>query len=362
MRIKKILGDTNIIFDLKNILGDYDLNYLLYHLSLKNSEKESVRTFVKEASEHKYIELLGRKIRKGSVSSSEITEGIPQDEDEFEEYIPKEDEDFTVPTFCQVYLLNKLNIDISGTENDSHKIRALKSKEFRKKMVSAMLCLCKEYRVPIPFAGYSMVLSMSDSCIRDYFRFMNEIFLAEGVPLKEFIVRTISLTKQKDAIRKVSEDRYLSIDSEIPYRTSEIKNMVDALGIITSEIQSRYDDPSSLRSTEKGRFEINFAHLRADTKRDLIEIIQLAIECHFIKLVDEIIGDNRLIFRLHRIFSAKYNYSYRGAFYNVPLDADILLKLCTDKNNLYIMKKVLNLLTKSRKETRLDAFEVKQIE
>lgn len=362
MRIKKLIKYGDIPFNLKNILGDYDLNYLLYNLSLKRSEKESVRAFIKEASEHKYVELFIGKTKSDSDSSSDIADGKMQNEDEIDEYIPKEDEKFEVPPFYQIYLLKKLNIDISGIGKNSQKIRTLKSKEFRKKMVSAMLCLCKEYRVPIPFAGYSMVLSLSDHCIRDYFRLMNEFFLAEGLPIEEFIKVTISATKQDVAIRKVSEDRYKSIDSEVPYRTSEIRNMVDALGKITSELQSRYDDPSSLRSTERGRFEINTAHLKPYTKRDLEEIIQLAIECHFIKLLHENVEDNKLIFRLHRIFAPKYNFSYRGAFYNVPLDADIFLELCRTKDNSNIIKNIPNSLIKPNDQMLLDAFEVKKLD
>jgi hypothetical protein len=359
MRIEKLLGNNGISFDLKNILGDYDLNYLLYILSLKNSEKKSVQDFIKECSEHKYIELLSGKT-KNELDASFNSRDDNSEEDEIDEYIPKDDEEFNVPPFHQVYLLKKLKFDMSGIGTDAQKIRALKSKEFRKKMVSSMLCLCKEYRVPIPFAGYSMVLSMSDHCIRDYFRFMQEIFLTEGLPLEHFIKKTISATKQDRAIRKVSDNRYTSIDSEIPYRTSEIRNMVDALGTITSEIQSRYDDLSSLRSTERGRFEINSAHLKSDTITELKDIIQLAIECHFIKLVDENIDDKKLIFRLHRIFAPKYGFSYRGAFYNISLDADILLNLCKEENNLHTIKKVLNRLNKPRNQIQLDAFEVKE--
>lgn len=362
LRIKRILATNEISFDLKKILGDYDLNYLIYNISFKNSESESVRSFIAKSSKHIYRELFieNEEYESDQLSSfckDEISADCDmKDSTEIEQYIPS-DIKSNIPPLYQIYLVDKLKTDLNGVEDDRRKIRAIKSKIFRKKMVAAMLCLCNEYRVVIPFAGYKMILSMSDHCIRDYFRFMQEIFLAEKQSIENFINRTANETRQDRTIKKVSQSRYDNIESEIPFGVSQIRNMIDALGRITSNLQSNYKDPACLSSPERGRFQVSFADLRPEKLEQIKNIIQLAIECHSIKIIEEDIYNKRLIFRLHRIFAPKYRYSYRGAIYNVPLDANDLLTLCLDNNNSHIINRIISHNKKPRNQVNLNAFQ-----
>jgi hypothetical protein len=362
MRINRILAKNDIKFDLKKVLGDYDINYLLCKISFKNSEKESVRSFIAKSNKYIYKNLFIDDNEYGydqplNYHKEEIsTDHEIIDNKEFEQYIPS-DVNANIPPLYQMYLVDKLKINLDKVKDDRKKIRALKSSIFRKKMVAAMLCLCKEYHVAIPYAGYKMMLSMSDHCIRDYFRFMQEIFLAENQPLEEFINKKANEIKQDRAIKRVSESRYNNIESEIPYGISQIRNMIRALGNITSSLQSNYKDPTCLNSTERGRFQVSFAGLKQGELEKFKEIIQLAIECHSIKIIEDDINNRKFVFRLHRIFAPKYHYSYRGAIYNVPLEAKDLLTICLDNKNTHLAKKIIGQTKKIKSQSKLNSFE-----
>lgn len=328
LRMMKYINKDNICVNLKTILGDWSINQLLDIISFKNTESKNVKDFVKRSRENMSKNFF--RSRKDGL------EGIQSFEDDLYENLPMEER--SAPPFYETYLIQKgftLDLNIINKEE----IRAIKSQEFRKKMVSAMLCLCKEFRLPIPFAGYTMVMSMSDTCIRDFLRIMHEIYLAENCNAERFSEKCIDPKKQNEAIRKASESRYLGISYEPECHISDIKKLVDSLGKITSEIQSSYRDLSTLKSTERGIFEIDFNRLsRPEDRKELREIIQEAIDSHIIRIYIESKDENKISFRLHKLFSAKFNFSYRGAYYPVPLDSDILLNLCKEDDEQIIKK------------------------
>lgn len=335
LRFRKFASNNHISVNLRHILGSSDINSLLYNISFKKTEKPIVRDFIEKAKKDKKIELLVSK------KQGVIKEKNSIDEFNLDDYLPN-DEVKNIPPFYHIYLINKLKLDISDIDGEKHTIRSLKSREFRKKMVSAMLCLCKEYKVPIPYAGYTMVMSMSDQCIRDFLRIMHEIYLENGTSPEDFVNRELSPITQDIAIHSASQIRYTGIDEETAHHTSEIKNLVDSLGKMTSEIQSAYNDPSSLKTVERGRFDVDISRLRSEKEqKELKEIIQEASDSHCIKIIQDYSGNNRIIFRLHRLFAPKFGFSYRGALSNVPLPGDILLKLCNEKDR-QLSDKVIN--------------------
>jgi len=250
--------------------------------------------------------------------------------------------------------------------DNKYNIRSIKSREFRKKMVSSMLCLCREFRLPIPFAGYTMVMSMSDTCIRDFLRIMHEIYLVENSSAEEFIKKQISPKKQNEAIREASEKRYMGVAYEPEYHLSEIKRLVDSLGKITAEIQSSYKDLSALKNTERGIFEINFNLLdHPDERKDLFEIIQLARDSHCIKIFKDSIEDNKISFRLHKLFAPKFNFSYRGSYYIVFLRSDVLLNLCREKDQSMVKQiesREINQINKFKNQQTLEKWEVDNVD
>ena len=224
-------------------------------------------------------------------------------------------------------------------------------------MTAAMLCLCKEFGRTVPFAGYYMVMSMSDQCIRDFLRQMHEIYLAEKTSPERFVKLQINIKKQNDAIYKASASRYEGISNETSRRISEVKRLVDYLGKITAEIQSAYNDPSSLKTIEKGRFSIDYSRMSIDDRENLEEILKIARDSHYIKVITNISNDKIGLFRLHRLFAPKFGFSYRGAYSNVSIQGTDLLKLCKEKNEQEckrITEKIISEMVKIDNNTKLD--------
>jgi len=334
LRFKKYTGNDSISLNLRNLLGDWNLNALLYNISIKKSEKEKVRAFVERSKVNAEKEFF--KIKRALQVEQEKPKDSPRmqfkDEENLEMYLPEERIGMDVPPFYQTYLIEKLKLKIPQKEEEKYRIRPLKSTEFRKKMVAAMLCLCEEYGITVPYAGIGMVISMSDRSIRDFLLLMHEIYMNEKISADRFAAKQINPSKQHKAICRASEIRYERIGKEAEARTREITRLVNSLGEITSEIQSAYNDPASLRAVERGIFDIDFSNLSMDKRDDLKEIIKLSSDCHCIKIIDR--SSDKISIRLHKLFAPKFVFSYRGAYYNVPIQGNILLDLCKERDEL----------------------------
>lgn len=337
LRFKKFTGKSDISVDLKNLLGKWDVNALLYPI-LKNSEKKKVREFIKRAEENMGVKFFDFKRGGLPLEQLEETESEEEasDEEQLGEFLPEgQGIEPKIPPFYQTYLLEKLKLKLPHEESERYEIRAQKSREIRKKMVAATLCLCKEYGLAVPYAGYYMVMSMSDQCIREFLRQMHEIYLAEKTSAEKFVERQIHPKKQNVAIHKASESRYEGISNETPYHISEVKRLVDSLGKITAEVQSAYEDLSSLKNVEKGRFYVDYSLMKSEEdKEDLKNIIDIARDSHCVKMLGDFSNDDtRVLFRLHRLFAPKFKFSYRGAYSNVSIKGDDLLKLCKEEKD-----------------------------
>lgn len=326
LRFQRFTGIEDISIDLKKNLGEWDINALLYPI-LKKSEKGKMRDFIKESENNVGIQFFDFKRKEMSL---DLLNGISFKDD---------DTEIIIPPFYQTYLVKKLNLKFPHEESDKHEIRAQKSREIRKKMVAAMLCMCKEFNLHVPYAGYNMVISMSDQCIRDFLRQMHYIYLEQGDKPEKFIKSKMPPNKQDIAIRKASEKKFEGISNELTYNSSEVMRLINALGIITSKIQSAYNDPSALKNTERGRFYIDFTQMKQTNKKELQKILSLARDSLYIKAINDYYSykDNKtILFRLHTLFAPKFEFSYRGAYYNVLIKGDDLLKICNsgDENTI----------------------------
>lgn len=318
LRFKKFTGNEGISVNLKEILGEWDINALLYP-ALKRSEKEKVKSFIRRSEENKGVKLFEFKRKETSLDVLE------------ENTLYRSEDEITIPPFYQTYLTEKLEIKLPHDRTDQGEIRAQKSKEIRKKMVAAMLCMCKEFSFDVPYAGYNMVISMSDRCIRDFLRQMHYIYLEEGDTPTKFMQNNIHPNKQDSAIHKASEKKFSGISNELTYNSSEVMRLINALGVITSKIQSAFNDPLALKNTERGRFEIDFSQMKQTNAKELQKILGLARDSLYIKTIGDFYSykDNKkILFRLHRLFAPKFEFSYRGAYYNVSIKGDVLLKIC----------------------------------
>ena len=333
LRFKKFTGINNVSVDLKYLLGEWDINAILFFV-LKNSENKKTRELIDKARKNIGIKFFDFKRKNLPLYQLEDS----TNEEKLDGLIPEEKNYSDIPPLYQTYLVEKLNLKLPHEESEIYEIKAQKSAEIRKKMAAAMICLCKEYGIKkVPYAGYNMVISMSDQCIRDFLRQMHEIYIIENISVEKFVEQQINIKNQIQALHNASEKRYSGIGNYTPYYVSEVLNLVDSLGKITADIQSAYKDPSSLRNTEKGRFIVEFSYMDSEEdKKHLKTILNIARDSHYIKIYEEDSDDLRIKFRLHRLFAPRFGYSYRGAYSDVSIKKDKfgndLLKLCLSKD------------------------------
>lgn len=315
LRFKKYIGSENISVNLKEILGEWDVNALLYPI-LKKSESKDVWDFINRAEKNmglKYFEIKRK--------------NLPL------KYLDEKNE-VNIPPFYQTYLVEKLNLKSPDEKLDRNVIRSEKSQDLRKKMVAAMLCMCKEFKLHVPYAGYNMVIDMSDQCIRDFLRQMHYIYLEKNVSPDEFVKSKIHPDKQDSAIRKVSDLKFAGISTELAYNSSEVMKLIYALGVITSRVQS--NEFSSLSNTEKGLFSIDFSSMKSKEGKDKLQkILNISRDSHYIKVIGSYSNykeNKTILFRLHRLFAPKFEFSYRGPYSPLSINGDFLLNICVAEN------------------------------
>lgn len=333
LRFKKYTGDEDVSVNLKEILGEWDINALLYPI-LKRSENEEVKRFIKRSEENTEIKLFEFKRKETSLEILE--ENIPYGSDG----------EIKIPPFYQTYLIEKLEIKLPHDGTDQGEIRAQKSKEIRKKMVAAMLCMCKEFSLDVPYAGYNMIISMSDRCIRDFLRQMHYIYLEVKDEPRKFMQSNIHPNKQDRAIHNASEKKFSGISNELTYNSSEVMRLIEALGVVTSKIQSAYNDPLALKNTERGKFEIDFSQMKPTNAKELQKILGLARDSLYIKIISDFYNyknNKKILFRLHKLFAPRFEFSYRGAYYNVSINGDVLLKICNAEDEKIVSNLIDNI-------------------
>jgi hypothetical protein len=290
-RLTRILGKT-LKIDFKQILGEYDLDHLL-DKKFKKSESSKNREFMNIV------------IRDMEVSNERKNRENPN------------------------YIHNYLN---QKFKKFSKNLPRRNTGEYRKMLPAAYICICKEFNFDPIYAGFDMIINLSDTCIRDFLKIMHEIFIIENCNAKDFVYKKISIENQNIAIKNASTKKFDSVFSESPDYFNEVSFLVDSFGKITSNIQSASDLQSTFTNPEKGRFVLDLKNIDQNDKDTINQIINEARYLFCIKIIGESRRtkiDDRKIFRLHNLFSPRYGFSFRGSYENLNISPDDLMNLCT---------------------------------
>ncbi|MCT2401839.1 hypothetical protein [Novosphingobium mangrovi (ex Huang et al. 2023)] len=205
----------------------------------------------------------------------------------------------------------------------------------------------------LPLAGANIVVSLADGSIRDFLEIMGEIYEAyvtahkwdpkEPTNLSRFSTsRTpIANSIQTNGIYSASEAYFEGVSRRSEIDTDVISRLLAGLGEYTSLLQTSPNDPRTLSTTERGVFFVDYMSLMgADGLPNSAKFVNAAIRQaelagylrpveirrHQVRHID---GQFRSVaFRLHRRFSPKFRFSFRGAYEAVALDPQDLAILC----------------------------------
>ncbi len=300
VRIKKVL-ELNEDFRTRRFLGDLCVNELLM-MRLKSSEGEKAREIVSDAEQYAQLPFYQDQ-RTGAEEAGDI-----------------------LPIY-QSYLTKVLNLEVPEVETPGWIRRDQESREIRKKMVGAYLSICRESGdMDVWYARTEMVLQISDSCIRDYLWQMQSLLDVAKGDLLEFMRGTASVHNQALALKKYSEKKFGSIFVNDKIRRPEkTARMIEALANITRIVQSESPDYRHLRSPERGIFRLNAESSYGPAGRDLVKIIFDAGEAGFLKILSA--EDYQIRFRVHTSLAPRFGFSYRGAYYEIPITFPDLLAM-----------------------------------
>jgi hypothetical protein len=306
LRIKYLLN-SDVSINIKKILGYWNINYLL-DIQLKKSKNEKVINFIKKA-------------KKLFIHINKLQNNIGKSES------------FSVWPYYETYLIEKLSLKIPTNEKE---LRQFYSGHFRKKEIGAALCLCREFNQTFLYAGYDMVMNMSDGCIRHFFKQMHSIYLLVNKKPDVFIKSTIPIEIQNKALIKASNQLFDDIDKHSEGLPDELIKLVNSLGSIIRDVQTNFRDLSTLKTPERGKIKIDLSKMESkDDKEELLEILAISQDNLFIikeskiELKDE---TKKVIFRLVNLFGPKFQFSYRKPLYELPIDGNILIKICNEKD------------------------------
>ena len=311
VRIQEIEKDPTLKFNTRRCFGKLKINELMLSI-LENSVKVEAKRLLESAT---------AKRREPFFEKEDIAVNDVQDNTE------ANNQD---PPIYQVYLIEKLNLKMT-TPHDPHWIRrAQDSANIRKKMVAAYLSLCWDLRTEVRYSSADMILQMSDNCVRDFLRFVNEIFLESGLTLRKFIEERIPNRIQDFGIKRASEQKRNSLKQSGVLAPTEVGRIIDALAEITQILQTQGPNNSQLVATERGLFVVDFPASGSEQSRKVVELLRDAAEAGFLRLLYT--GTSSLKFRVHTSLAAVYGFSYRGAYYQTPLSiADIdQIRQCAD--------------------------------
>ena len=359
LRIQKALQKKDAKIDLKELLGIWDINTLL-DPSLKKSESDVVIDFRKNAEIFSVI--WNQYLQNQKIVTDIEDDDDNDDEIEFISNITKS------TSYLEYYLLKKLNNDLPLDLTNTDEFKKIKFGYFRKMRVASVLCLCEEFSFKVPYAGHPMVIKLSDGCIRDFLKIMHEIYREQDLSTKNFIKKQIPKDTQQKAIYLASKKKFDSIITEIPYYCTEVSNLVEATGRITSLVQSNYKERSTFVTPEKGKFILDYTEkINQKDKNELREIINLTREIFCLKVVDERGPDDdrkKITYRLPRLFAPHFKFSYRGPYKENKISINDLMHLCKEfdekERNILInsiVRKIIKIHTiieKEFKETKLD--------
>jgi hypothetical protein len=168
-------------------------------------------------------------------------------------------------------------------------------------MVAAYLCICKELKTQVKYAGAEMILQMSDCCIRDYLSMLDSVFQSIDVPASEFAERRVSANEQDNAIRAVSKRKNETIPKSEVGSPVETLRLIDSLGELTARLQTATRDMKGLKSPERGLFVLAGDDSIVRTS-DAMRLISEAADAGFLKML--VAEDRTVKFRIHGSLAA----------------------------------------------------------
>lgn len=316
-------------FDLRRILGPTDINHL-FMMATKRTESDDLRRL---------------KNRAEAMMSEIISTFEGQGENSFGEH-----EAHGAPPIYQTYVIDRLYPKLSASE-----VRARTRINFgaymRRKQRAALLAMCSEFRVSnIPYAGWHVVLSMSDGCIRDFLEIMGEIYeiatRGDVHSIHTFKSRyaAIPWNVQRRAILTASTAKFVGIKESTATHWAEASKLVECLGRLTSLLQGDHTSLDCLKTPERGVFVFDLDQVAGATEaerqdaRDLVRAVLHRCEADGLlrpylerrpdKLAAATMESAVMHYRLHRRFAAHFRYSYRGPYEEVKLPMDDVVALC----------------------------------
>lgn len=305
LRLNRESLSAPVPFEAKEVLGDYGINSLLKHLIGTSSRKELKELYERAealAKEFPYF-------RSGRADREE-EEGT---------------DDVSVPPIYQQYIIERKGL-VLDREWDRDRLRVLDSSEIRKAQVAALVCFCREFRFKIPYAGWRIILSLSDSCIRDVLRQMSCVFDAVGVDKEAFMSMRVDIPTQATGVREASASKIADIRDRVIHRADEVEAMVRGLGSLLRGIQG--DRRTGLDVPDRCVIQV-----RPDPKDIFLNVRELIREAQdggFVTVVGE---DSRVLqFVLHRLFAPTYDISYRRSSYTVDIPAMDVYRMARAKS------------------------------
>lgn len=195
----------------------------------------------------------------------------------------------------------------------------------RKVKVAAYLTLCRRIGTEPRYSSAEMVIEMSDHCIRDFLRFLNELFIESDAKPENFCNTLINVRAQDVAIKRASKAKVDCLNESGVHEPMPTQRIIDGLAHITATLQSTGKHNSNLRSPERGIFVVDVHRLPKEDAIWLSTIISEAVEAGFLILKKR--DSQTWSFRVHKSLAAFYGFSYRGAYYPVMLHGSDLIKL-----------------------------------
>jgi hypothetical protein len=281
-RVRAMFGEPSARFDLDQLLGPLELDRWIAS-ALKKSE-----------SEGKAKDLLDR------AQALAVARGYDGSQ---------------APPILELYLC-----EVEGRTPSDMPSRSEQSRGIRKKRTAAYLALCWRFGFEIRYASAVMVRQLSDGCIRDFLAQMEAIFMQCSQPLEEFLVRSrIPFSEQDRALKAASENKRRSLLRRIEVSPPEdVERIVDGLAKVTARLQR------TMLPAEPGRFVLDIKEQDTEVKAEL-DVLREANQAGYLRALAE--DQERFVFRVHTSLAPAYGFSYRGAYYDVPLSVAELKRL-----------------------------------
>jgi hypothetical protein len=307
VRIRHYLRRPRAPFNLDQLLGHWNVNVLL-------------ETMLRESAKKGAAELLAR------------SEGISNEpffaQKEFDtDRIGADGKLQRVLPIYQTYLIGKLGLLVPSPKDERWKRRAQDSAELRKRIVAAFLSICAEFGMSVRYASAEVLLQLSDNCTRDFLAQMESIYRSTQKSIEKFLSLRIPYSAQIGPLRDASNEKRSSLVKFGVRAPTDTGRLVDGFAKITAFVQTNGTNFQHLRSSERGRFELDLAEAEQRKLSSYVRLIHDAAEAGFFRTFAS--DSKTLCFRVHTSLAAAYGFSYRGAYYPLRLSWKDIERLIT---------------------------------